>query len=107
MHLLNVIKEELNEIKKKFKSERLSSLKDEIEEIKIDKEVMVPSEEVILSMTHDGYIKRTSISSFNASGVEDIGLKDGDSLLKHQEVNTQDTVLVFTNKGRSSIYTGS
>ncbi|HFV7265880.1 TPA: DNA topoisomerase IV subunit A, partial [Staphylococcus aureus] len=89
--LLNVIKEELNEIKKKFKSERLSLIEAEIEEIKIDKEVMVPSEEVILSMTRHGYIKRTSIRSFNASGVEDIGLKDGDSLLKHQEVNTQDT----------------
>ncbi|HCV7801352.1 TPA: DNA topoisomerase IV subunit A [Staphylococcus aureus] len=98
--LLNVIKEELNEIKKKFKSERLSLVEAEIEEIKIDKEVMVPSEEVILSMTRHGYIKRTSIRSFNASGVEDIGLKDSDSLLKHQEVNTQDTVLVFTNKGR-------
>lgn len=98
--LLNVIKEELNEIKKKFKSERLSLIEAEIEEIKIDKEVMVPSEEVILSMTRHGYIKRTSIRSFNASGVEDIGLKDGDGLLKHQEVNTQDTVLVFTNKGR-------
>ncbi|HHW7140047.1 TPA: DNA topoisomerase IV subunit A [Staphylococcus aureus] len=98
--LLNVIKEELNEIKKKFKSERLSLIEAEIEEIKIDKEVMVPSEEVILSMTRHGYIKRTSIRSFNASGVEDIGLKDGDSLLKHQELNTQDTVLVFTNKGR-------
>lgn len=98
--LLNVIKEELNEIKKKFKYERLSLIEAEIEEIKIDKEVMVPSEEVILSMTRHGYIKRTSIRSFNASGVEDIGLKDGDSLLKHQEVNTQDTVLVFTNKGR-------
>lgn len=98
--LLNVIKEELNEIKKKFKSERLSLIEAEIEEIKIDKEVMVPSEEVILSMTRHGYIKRTFIRSFNASGVEDIGLKDGDSLLKHQEVNTQDTVLVFTNKGR-------
>lgn len=98
--LLNVIKEELNEIKKKFKSERLSLIEAEIEEIKIDKEVMVPSEEVILSMTRHGYIKRTSIRSFNASGVEYIGLKDGDSLLKHQEVNTQDTVLVFTNKGR-------
>ncbi|HCW7552980.1 TPA: DNA topoisomerase IV subunit A [Staphylococcus aureus] len=98
--LLNVIKEELNEIKKKFKSERLSLIEAEIEEIKIDKEVMVPSEEVILNMTRHGYIKRTSIRSFNASGVEDIGLKDGDSLLKHQEVNTQDTVLVFTNKGR-------
>ncbi|MBX5318164.1 DNA topoisomerase IV subunit A [Staphylococcus caprae] len=98
--LLTVIKDELNEIKKKFKVDRLSTIEAEISEIKIDKEVMIPSEEVILSITRHGYIKRTSTRSFNASGVTEIGLKDGDRLLKHQEVNTQDTVLVFTNKGR-------
>ncbi|MBC3079501.1 DNA topoisomerase IV subunit A [Staphylococcus capitis] len=98
--LLSVIKDELNEIKKKFKVNRLSTIEAEISEIKIDKEVMVPSEEVILSVSHHGYIKRTSTRSFNASGVTEIGLKDGDRLLKYQEVNTQDTVLVFTNKGR-------
>ena len=98
--LLTVIKDELNEIKKKFKVDRLSAIEAEISEIKIDKEVMVPSEEVILSITRHGYIKRTSTRSFNASGVTEIGLKDGDRLLKYQEVNTQDTVLVFTNKGR-------
>ncbi|MGX0909956.1 DNA topoisomerase IV subunit A [Staphylococcus caprae] len=98
--LLTVIKDELNEIKKKFKVDRLSTIEAEISEIKIDKEVMVPSEEVILSITRHGYIKRTSTRSFNASGVTEIGLKDGDRLLKYQEVNTQDTVLVFTNKGR-------
>lgn len=80
--------------------DRLSTIEAEISEIKIDKEVMVPSEEVILSVSHHGYIKRTSTRSFNASGVTEIGLKDGDRLLKYQEVNTQDTVLVFTNKGR-------
>ena len=95
-----MIKDELNEIKKKFKVDRLSTIEAEISEIKIDKEVMVPSEEVILSVSHHGYIKRTSTRSFNASGVTEIGLKDGDRLLKYQEVNTQDTVLVFTNKGR-------
>lgn len=98
--LLSVIKDELNEIKKKFKVNRLSTIEAEISEIKIDKEVMVPSEEVILSVSHHGYIKRTSTRSFNASSVTEIGLKDGDRLLKYQEVNTQDTVLVFTNKGR-------
>lgn len=98
--LLSVIKDELNEIKKKFKVDRLSTIEAEISEIKIDKEVMVPSEEVILSVSHHGYIKRTSTRSFNASGVTEIGLKDGDRLLKYQEVNTQDTVLVFSNKGR-------
>lgn len=98
--LLQVIKSELTDIRKRFKSERLSSIEAEIAEIKIDKEVMVPSENVVLSITRQGYIKRTSTRSFNASGVTEVGLKDGDSLLKYQTVNTQDTVLVFTNKGR-------
>ncbi|MGX0082890.1 DNA topoisomerase IV subunit A [Staphylococcus hominis] len=98
--LLNVIKKELTEIRKRFKTSRLSSIEAEISEIKIDKEVIVPSEEVVLSVTRHGYIKRTSIRSFNASGVTEVGLKEGDSLLKYQTVNTQDTALVFTNKGR-------
>lgn len=98
--LLNVIKNELTEIRKKFKTDRLSTIEAEISEIKIDKEVMVPSEEVVLSLTRHGYIKRTSTRSFNASGVSEVGLKDGDSLLKYLDVNTQDTALVFTNKGR-------
>ncbi|OHQ38857.1 DNA topoisomerase IV subunit A [Staphylococcus sp. HMSC069E07] len=98
--LLQVIKSELTDIRKRFKSERLSSIEAEIAEIKIDKEVMVPSEDVVLSITRQGYIKRTSTRSFNASGVTEVGLKDGDNLLKYQTVNTQDTVLVFTNKGR-------
>lgn len=80
---MNVIKEELNEIKKKFKFEWLFLIEVEIEEIKIDKEVMVFSEEVILSMICYGYIKCIFICSFNVSGVEDIGLKDGDSLFKY------------------------
>ena len=98
--LLNVIKEELTDIRKRFKTSRLSSIEAEISEIKIDKEIIVPSEEVILSVTRHGYIKRTSTRSFNASGVTEVGLKEGDSLLKYQTVNTQDTALVFTNKGR-------
>lgn len=98
--LLDVIKDELHEIKKQFKSPRLSVIEANITEIKIDKEVIVPSETVMLSLTYDGYIKRTSLRSYNASGEEDIGLKDNDYVLKILEVNTQDTALVFTNMGR-------
>lgn len=98
--LLNVIKEELTQIKQEFKEARLSEIVAEIAELKIDKEVMVPSENVILSMTNDGYIKRTSLRSFSASGVTEVGVKSGDYLLKYLEVNTLDTALVFTNKGR-------
>ncbi|MDG0842346.1 DNA topoisomerase IV subunit A [Staphylococcus equorum] len=98
--LLNVIKEELTEIRNRYKQKRLSSIEAEITEIKIDKEVMIPSETVIMSVTKHGYIKRTSLRSFNASGAEEVGVKEGDEMLKYQEVNTLDTALVFTNKGR-------
>ncbi|UEX89225.1 DNA topoisomerase IV subunit A [Staphylococcus ratti] len=98
--LLDVIKNELNDIKAQFKSPRRSVIEAEIAEIKIDKEVIVPSETVMMSVTHEGYIKRTSLRSFNASGKEEIGIKDKDTVLTVQEVNTQDTALVFTNKGR-------
>ncbi|MFP4913618.1 DNA topoisomerase IV subunit A [Staphylococcus coagulans] len=98
--LLNVIKEELTAIKKQFKSPRLSVIEEKIAEIKIDKEVIVPSETVMLSVTQEGYIKRTSLRSFNASGKDEIGLKEQDGVLKILEVNTQDNALVFTNKGR-------
>ncbi|MBI5975930.1 DNA topoisomerase IV subunit A [Staphylococcus canis] len=98
--LLDVIKTELNEIKKQFKTPRLSAIESEISEIKIDKEVIVPSETVMMSLTYEGYIKRTSLRSYNASGREEIGLKENDQVLKILEVNTQDTTLVFTNKGR-------
>ncbi|MHD0397780.1 DNA topoisomerase IV subunit A [Staphylococcus simulans] len=98
--LLNVIKDELKEIRKRFKAERLSRIEAEISEIKISKEVIVPSEETILSLSQDGYIKRTSIRSFNANKVEEVGLKEGDSLLRYVETNTQHIALVFTDKGR-------
>ncbi|MDF0067980.1 DNA topoisomerase (ATP-hydrolyzing) subunit A, partial [Staphylococcus pseudintermedius] len=98
--LLDVIKEELSEIKKQFKQPRLSVIEEKISEIKIDKEVIVPSETVMLSLTQEGYIKRTSLRSFNASGKEEIGLKERDGVLKIIETNTQDYAMVFTNKGR-------
>ena len=98
--LLEVIKTELIEIKNQFKSPRLSVIEAEIAEIKIDKEVIVPSETVMMSLTREGYIKRTSLRSFNASGKDEIGIKDKDRILTIQEVNTQDTALVFTSKGR-------
>lgn len=98
--LLDVIKTELLEIKKQFKELRLSTIEEKIAEIKIDKEVLVPSEVVMVSVTSEGYIKRTSLRSYSASGKDEIGLKANDYVLQCLEVNTQDTALVFTNKGR-------
>lgn len=98
-YLMSVIKRELKAVQKEFSEPRLSVIEDEIQEIKISKEILIPSEETIISITKDGYIKRTSPRSFGASGLYEIGTKDGDTLLEYTESNLQDVVMVFTNLG--------
>ncbi|RPF55877.1 DNA topoisomerase IV subunit A [Aquisalibacillus elongatus] len=97
--LMQVIVKDLKKVKKNYQSNRLTKIESEIEELKVNVEVMVPSEDVIVSITKDGYIKRTSIRSFNASNVDDLQKKDEDRLLQLMEINTTDTLLLFTDKG--------
>src|SRR5699024_2818829 len=65
--LISKMKKELKAIKKQYHSERRTEIEDEIDDIKIDIEVTVASEEVLVSVTKDGYIKRTSLRSYSAS----------------------------------------
>lgn len=97
--LFNVIKKELAEIKKKYADDRRTKIEDEIEEIKINMEVMIPSEEVMVTVTRDGYSKRSSLRSYSASNGEAPGMKDTDRLIMSAQLNTTDTVLIFTSKG--------
>ncbi|HIS28537.1 MAG TPA: DNA topoisomerase IV subunit A [Candidatus Avamphibacillus intestinigallinarum] len=97
--LEQAIKKELRTMKKQYHSERRTQIEAEIEELKINIDVTVVSEEVVVSITKDGYIKRTSIRSYAASNGEDIGLKDEDHVLTLLELNTTDQVLIFTNRG--------
>ncbi|MEH7386726.1 DNA topoisomerase IV subunit A [Bacillus sp. JJ1521] len=97
--LLQVIKTDLKRVKKTYADNRRSKIEDEIEEIKINLEVMIPSEDVIVTVTQDGYVKRTSPRSYAASNGLDFGMKDTDRLLRQFEINTTDTLLLFTNKG--------
>jgi topoisomerase-4 subunit A len=97
--LLSVIKKELKEVKKRFADERRSKIEAEIEELKINLEVMVPSEDVIVTVTKEGYVKRTSQRSFAASNGQDFGMKDSDRLFSQLDLNTKDVMLLFTNKG--------
>lgn len=98
--LTNRIKRDLRALKKTYTSERRTSLEAEIAEIKIDIEVMIPSEEVLVSVTKEGYIKRTSLRSYGASNLDDITIKQSDHLIRLTEINTTDKLLVFTNKGK-------
>lgn len=97
--LLKVIKKELREVKKKYGNPRLTKIQDQIEEIKIETEVLVANEDVVVSVTHEGYLKRSSQRSYAASKPEELGMKDGDFVLYTQQVNTLDHLLIFTNKG--------
>lgn len=97
--LIGVIKKELQEVQKRFSTPRLTVIEAEIEEIKIDLEVVVASEDVQLALTKQGYIKRSSLRSYSASNGEDAAMKEGDRILFQQEVNTTDTLLIFTDKG--------
>jgi topoisomerase IV subunit A len=97
--LFSVIKKELKDVKKRFADARRSKIEAEIEELKINLEVTVPSEDVIVTITKQGYVKRTSPRSYAASNGQDLAMKDSDRLLAQLEMNTKDVLLLFTNKG--------
>lgn len=97
--LFSVIKKELKDVKKRFADNRRSRIEAEIEELKINLEVMVPSEDVIVTVTKHGYVKRTSQRSYAASNGQDLAMKDSDRLLAQLDMNTKDVLLLFTNKG--------
>lgn len=97
--LKKVMKDELRKVRNEYALPRLTEIKDEITEIKIDTTVMIPKEDVIVTLSKDGYIKRTSLKSYSASKDEETTLKENDYLVGLYEASTLDTLLVFTNQG--------
>ncbi|MDF2962869.1 MAG: subunit of gyrase, partial [Paenibacillus sp.] len=100
--LLSVIKDEITEIRNKYGIDRRSEIQDEVEELKVNLEVMVSAEDVYVTLSNEGYIKRTSKLSFTRSGgeIEKSGLKEGDYVRFLLEVNTLENLLIFTQKGQ-------
>ncbi len=94
-----VIKEEMRRIKKEYGTERKTLIQDEIEEIKIDNTIMLPKEDVIVVVTKEGYVKRVSQRSYASANGEDTMLKENDYIVGIYNMNTMDTLLVFTNLG--------
>ena len=97
--LKKVMKDELRKVRNEYALPRLTEIKEEITEIKIDTTVMIPKEDVIVTLSKDGYIKRTSLKSYSASKDEETTLKENDYLIGLYEASTLDTLLVFTNQG--------
>ncbi|WP_286886863.1 DNA topoisomerase IV subunit A [Aneurinibacillus sp. UBA3580] len=100
--LNKVLEKELTEIRDKYGNERRTELEDEIESIEVDISVTVPAEDIIVTITEDQYIKRTSMRSFNSSGasIETTGLKEGDTVRYFFKTNTIHQLLLFTNSGQ-------
>lgn len=97
--LRRVMIDELKEVKKTFDTPRRTKIESQIEELIIDEKQMVASEQVMCTISRDGYVKRVSLRSYNASNDVISGCKDGDSLIGYREVNTLDTLLFFTEAG--------
>lgn len=97
--LRKVIVDELKSIKKQYPSPRLTEIKDEVQEITINEEAMILPEDIYVSVTQDGYIKRISQRSYKASENTPFGKKDEDKLIDLHFANTLDKLLVFTDMG--------
>lgn len=100
--LIAVIRKELMEIREKYGIDRRSVIQEEVEEIKVNLEVLVAAEDVLVTLSKDGYIKRTSKLSFTRSGgeIDSSGVKEGDYITRVLELNTLENLLIFTQKGQ-------
>lgn len=97
--LSDVVKKELKQVSKEYATPRMTEIQEHIEDIKIETAVLITPEDVQVLVSHDGYLKRSSLRSFNASGVDENGLKDEDRIVFNESVNTLDHLFMFTNKG--------
>lgn len=96
--LKRVMKEELRVMKREYAIPRKTVITNEEAIIKIDEKAMIPNEEVVVLITKDGYVKRTSMRGYNANS-DDPLLKEGDYIIGLYKQRTIDTLLVFTNLG--------
>jgi topoisomerase-4 subunit A len=95
--LKDVMKDELRKVKKEYATERKTEIKDEITEIKIDTSDLITKENVIVSVTKEGYVKRVSLKSYDEE--IDTNIKEGDYAIGTFKMFTMDTLLLFTDLG--------
>ena len=82
-----------------YGSPRLTQIQDEVETINIDAKAMIANERVVITISKDGYIKRVSLKSFNASSTPYPGLKTNDTLLTYGQADTLDTLILVLDNG--------
>ena len=97
--LNRVLVRELKVIDKAFGSDRRTQIEKHVQKLTVDTKVTVPDEEVVVLVSHAGYIKRSSLRSFNASSLDDNGLREDDYPLLIQSASTLSHLFMFTNLG--------
>lgn len=97
--LKSVMKKDLKNVKKDYPTPRITEIKESITDIKIDTKDMIPKEDTVVLVTKDGYIKRTSFRSYTSSNPDDLTIKENDYIIGLYEMNTTDTLLIFTSNG--------
>lgn len=97
--LSKVMKQELREVKKQYQSERRTIIEAEVTELTIDTEILVAQEDVMVVITREGYVKRSSLRSYSASNNEEAGMKETDAVVYQGQLNTLDHLLILTDKG--------
>ena len=103
-NILQIIKDDLNEIKKKHANPRRTEIS-EVEIGNIDLEDLIEEENMVVSISHRGYIKRTPVSTYRAQkrggkGIKGAKSEDEDPIEHVFAASTHDYLLFFTNKGR-------
>ncbi len=101
--LENEIVKELKEVRKEFGNPRRTKISQEDSKIKIDEKALVADEQVRVLISKDGYLKRSSIRSWQSSDEHENGLPDGDEVIYEKTLSTLTNLYLFTNKG-SVIY---
>lgn len=94
-----VVRQELKRVAKEYRNPRRTAIEDQIEDLKIKTEVTVADEDVIVMVSHDGYLKRSSLRSYTASDAAENGLKDEDYPIFMRKLSTLDHLMMFTNRG--------
>ncbi|MBO5348624.1 MAG: DNA gyrase subunit A [Clostridia bacterium] len=101
--VLNIIKEELLEIKQKYGDERKTKIV--AAEGEIDVEDLIKEEQTVVALTHFGYIKRMPIDTYKSQkrggkGITGIATREEDFVKQIFTASTHDTILFFSNKGK-------
>ena len=101
--VLDIIREDLYEIKEKFPSERRTEITGAVQDFRLEE--LVPDEQVVVTVSHEGYVKRVDVESYRKQGRGGRGVKggetrEGDFLERLFVVSTHDYLLFFTNRGR-------